>query len=323
MKAIVCTKFGIDALRLEEVDRPIPNDDQVLIEIHASSITFSNLMYVSGKPFLLRPVAGGFLKPKRLIPGSDIAGRVVAVGSKVTQYKPGDEVYGDIADVGKGGLAEYVCAPEWRLARKPTNLSYIEAAAVPETALVALQAVRDDGAVKQGQKVLVYGASGGIGTFVVQIAKYYGAEVTGVCSTRNLDLVRSLGADHVIDYTKEDFALSGQHYDVIIATAGYRSIFTYKNALTPSGVYVATGGQWGQTFQGLLLGKRLSEPGGRRLGALVMKTTNQDLALLTEMIESGSVKPVIDKIYPLSQTQAAFHYYSQRHSRGKVVISVC
>ena len=204
---------------------------------------------------------------------------------------------------------------------KPVNLSWEQTAAVPEAALVALQAVRDDGHIQNGQKVLVYGASGGIGTFVVQIAKTFGAEVTGVCSTKNVDLVRSLGTDHVIDYTKEDFSKNGKQYDLIVATAGYRSIYDYKRALSPKGIYVCTGGAWSQIFQTLILAKRLSEPAGKKLEVLTMKP-DFDFATLKELIEAGKVRSVIDRSYPLEKTGEAFTYYSKRHARGKVVVTV-
>jgi NADPH:quinone reductase-like Zn-dependent oxidoreductase len=321
MKAIVCTKYGPpEVLQLKEVEKPTPKDNEVLVKIHAASVTFSNLILVSGKPFLGR-LAGGLLKPKIKIPGSDIAGRVEAVGVNVKQFKPGDEVFGDLSRCGKGGYAEYVSVPENALALKPANISFEEAAAVPEAALVALQALRDKGQIQKGQKVLIYGASGGIGTFAVQIARYFGAEVTGVCSTKNLKLVRSLGADHVIDYTKEDFVKSGQRYDLILATAGYRSIFDYKRALSPRGIYVATGGSLAQTFQALLLGPWISMTGSKKLSALLVKP-NKDLGFIKELIEAGKVKPVIDRRYKLSEAAEAFRYYGEGHARGKVVITV-
>jgi NADPH:quinone reductase-like Zn-dependent oxidoreductase len=204
MKAVVCTKYGPpDVLKLEEVPEPTPGDGEVLVKVHAASVTYSNLMLVRGEPFVGRLMGIGLLKPKQKIPGSDIAGRVEAVGRNVKRFRPGDEVYGDLSGCGRGGYAEYVCAPENALGLKPVNMSFEEAAAVPEAALVALQALRDKGQIQPGQKVLINGASGGVGTFAVQIAKYFGAEVTGVCSTRNLDMVRSIGADHIIDYTEE------------------------------------------------------------------------------------------------------------------------
>ena len=321
MKAIVCTKYGPpDVLKLEEVEKPVPGNDEVLVEVRAASVTYSILMLVKGEPFVGRLMGLGLTKPKQKIPGADIAGRVVAVGSNVKQFQPGDEVYGDLSNCGRGGFAEYVCAPENALALKPVNISFEEAAAVPEAALVALQALRDSGKIRAGQKVLVYGASGGIGTFAVQIAKYFGAEVTGVCSTKNIDLVRSLGADHVVDYTKEDFTQNGSSYDLIVATAGYRSIFDYKRALSPGGIYVSTGGAMAQTFQALLLGPFISLGGDKKLGAMLVKP-NQDLDFMKELIEADKVKPVIDRCYPLSETPDALRYYGEGHARGKVVIT--
>jgi NADPH:quinone reductase-like Zn-dependent oxidoreductase len=321
MKAIVHTKYGPpDVLQFKEVEKPTPQDNEVLVQVHAASVTYSNLMLVRGEPFVGR-LYFGLLKPKLKIPGSDIAGRVEAVGRNVKQFRPGDEVFGDLSNCGRGGYAEYVCAPENVLAMKPAKISFEEAAAVPEAALVALQALRDKGQIKAGQKVLIYGASGGIGTFAVQIAKYFGAEVTGVCGTRNLDMVRSIGADHVIDYTQEDFVKNGQRYDLIVATAGYRSIFDYKRALSPKGMYVPTGGSMAQIFQAMLLGPLISMTGSKKLGGLTFKP-NKDLAFMKELIEAGKVKPVIDRCYKLSEVAEALRYYSEGHARGKVVITV-
>src|SRR5437016_13712916 len=275
MKAIVCTKYGPpDVLKLEEIQKPTPGGDEILVEVHAASMNYSNLILVRGEPFVGR-LYFGLLKPKLKIPGSDIAGRVEAVGRNAKQFRPGDEVFGDLSNCGRGGYAEYVCAPENVLALKPANISFEEAAAVPEAALVALQALRDKGQIKAGQKVLIYGASGGIGTFAVQIAKYFGAEVTGVCSTRNLDMVRSIGADHVIDYTQEDFIKNGQRYDLIVATAGYRSIFDYKRALSPKGIYVATGGSIAQIFRGLLIEPGISMTGRKKTGSELVQPDTQ------------------------------------------------
>ena len=321
MKAIVITKYGTpDVLELKEVDKPVPRDHEVLVKVHAASITYSNLFLVSGKPFPLRLIFG-LRKPKLRIPGSDIAGRVEAVGEKARKFRPGDEVFGDLSGCGRGGFAEYVSVPESELGLKPANSSFAEAAAVPEAALVALQGLRDKGRIRQGQKVLIVGASGGIGTFAVQIAKYFGAEVTGVCGAANLDLVRSLGADHVIDYTKEDFSQNGERYDLILATKGYRSIFDYKRALSPRGIYVMTGGSWAQIFQALFIGPWLSLAGSKKLGPLTVKP-NRDLAFMKELIEAGKVKPVIDRCYPLAETAEAFRYYGAGHARGKVVVTV-
>jgi len=321
MKAIVCTKYGPpDVLELKEVAKPIPKDDEVLVKVHAASMTFSNLFLVSGKPFLIR-LMFGLLKPKLRIPGSDIAGRVEAVGRNGKRFRPGDEVFGDLSRCGRGGFAEYVSVPENELGLKPANISFAETAAVPEAALVALQGLRDKGRIQKGQKVLIVGASGGIGTFAVQIAKSFGAEVTGVCGARNLDMVRSIGADHVIDYAKEDFTKNGQRYDLILATKGYRSIFDYQRALSPRGIYVMTGGSWAQIFQALLIGPWISMAGSKKLGSLTVKP-NRDLVLIKELIEAGKVKPVIDRCYPLSETAEAFRYYGAGHARGKVVITV-
>jgi NADPH:quinone reductase-like Zn-dependent oxidoreductase len=322
MKAIVCTKYGPpDVLKLEEVEKPAPGDDEVLVEVHAASVTYSSLMLIRGEPFVGRLMGLGLLKPKHRISGGDLAGRVVVVGVNAKQFRPGDEVYGDLSDCGRGAFAEYVAAPENALALKPANISFEEAAGVPEAALVALQALRDHGQIQPGQKVLINGASGGIGTFAVQIAKYFGAEVTGVCSTRNVDLVRSLGADYVIDYTREDFTENGQGYELILAAAGYRSIFDYRRALSPKGIYVSTGGAMAQTFQALLLGPLISMSGDKKLGAMQV-IPNQDLDFMRELIEADKVRPVIDRCYPLSQAAEALRYYAEGHSRGKVVITV-
>ena len=329
MKAIVFTKYGpLDSLKLEEIQKPTPGDDEVLVKVHASSVNYNNLIRVTGKLFLARLMGIGLLKPKYKIPGNDIAGRVEAVGRNVKQFQPGNEVFGDLSMCGHSAYAEYVSVPENAIALKPANISFEEAAAVPEAALVALQGLRDKGQIQTGQKVLIYGASGGIGTFAVQIAKSFGAEVTGVCSTRNLDMVRSIGADHVIDYTKEDFTKNGQRYDLILATAGYRSIFDYKRALSPKGIYVATGGSMrgpkamAQIFQAILLGPWISMAGRKKLCILTLRINQKDLIIMKELIEAGKVKPVIDRRYPLSEIAEALRYYEEGHARGKVVITV-
>ena len=322
MKAIVCTRYGLPDLRLEEVEKPVPRDNEVLVAVHASSITVHNLGLVSGKPFFIRLMGNGLLRPKIKIPGSDIAGQVEAVGRNVKQFKPGDEVFGDSTTYRFGAFAEYVSVPENALALKPSSISFEEAAAVPQAGLVALQGLRDKGQIKAGQKVLINGASGGVGTFAVQIAKYFGAEVTGVCSTRNLDMVRSLGADHVIDYTKDDFTKSGQRYDLIFATA-YRSIFDYKRVLSPQGVYVSTGGPgMARIFQDMLLGPLISRKAGKKMVGGWVLIPNKDLAFMNDLIEAGKVKPVIDRRYLLSEAAEAFRYFGEGHARGKVVIAV-
>jgi NADPH:quinone reductase-like Zn-dependent oxidoreductase len=322
MKAIVYHEYGSpDVLKLEEVEKPTPSDDEVLIKVHAASVNYPDWGCVRGKPFYLRLMTG-LLKPKNKILGSDIAGRVEAVGRNVTQFQPGDEVFGYIPGFGFGGFAEYVSIPENALALKPDSTIFEEAAAVPMAAFVALTGLRDKGQIQPGQKVLINGASGGNGTFAVQIAKSFGAEVTGVCSTRNLDMVRSIGADQVIDYTQEDFTKSGQRYDLILATAGYRSIFDYKRALSPKGIYVSTGGSEAQTYQAIFLGPFISMTGSKKMGAWVAKANQKNLVFLGELLKAGKVVPVIDRRYPLSEVAEALRYYGEGHARGKVVITL-
>jgi NADPH:quinone reductase-like Zn-dependent oxidoreductase len=321
MKAVVYREYGSpDVLKLEEVARPVPAEGEVLVEVHAASVNFANPALVRGKPFLVRLMAGGLLKPRYNIPGGDIAGRVETVGKSVKEFQPGDEVYGDLAACGFGAYAEYVSAPANMLAPKPANLTFDEAAAAPQSALVALQGLRK-GRIEPGQKVLIYGASGGNGTFAVQIAKSFGAEVTAVCSNRNLDMVRSIGADKVIDYTREDFAKSGQRYDLILATAGYRSIFDYKRALNPGGIYVMAGGAMSQVFQAMM-GPLVSVGGNKTLTNLYHRPDRNDLLFMKELIEAGKVKPVIDRRYSLSEVADAFRYYETGRSRGKIVITI-
>ena len=322
MKAIIQTGYGepSDVLEIREKERPFPKDNEVLIKIQAASITFGDLAAVKGEPFIAR-LSLGLREPKIKTPGKDVAGIIEAVGHNVKEFKPGDKVFGDLSESGWGAYAEYVSAPEGALVHMPDNISFDEAAAVPESGVVALQGLRGKGQIKPGQKVLVYGASGGIGTFAVQIAKSFDTEVTGVCSTRNLKLVNSLGADHVVDYTQEDFVESGELYDLILATAGYRSIFDYKRALKPDGRYVATGGDMKQIFQPMLLGPWVSNE-GRKMTNLVMKPDKEDLPYLKELIETGKVSPVIDKSYPLNELAQALQYYAEGRSRGKVVVTI-
>jgi NADPH:quinone reductase-like Zn-dependent oxidoreductase len=323
MKAVEYAQFGPpDVLRLCEVDTPVPREDEVLIRVQAASVNFSDPAFTRGKPFAVRMMGAGLLKPRHGILGADIAGQVKAVGGEAKQFRPGDPVFGDISECGWGGFAEYVCARESALAAKPANLTFEEAAAVPQAAVTALHGLRDKGGVRAGQKVLVVGASGGVGTFAVQIAKALGAEVTGVCGTRNLEMVRSIGADHLIDYTREDFAASGPRYDLILAVKGYRSIYDYRRALNPRGVYVMVGGSGAQMLQAMLLGPWLSVAGDRKLGNLSSRPNQGDLVAVKELIESGKVKPVIDRRFPLSQLTEAIRYYEEGHASGKVVISV-
>lgn len=306
-------------IEIKELEQPTPKEYEVLVKVCAASVNYNTLVHVQGKPLLAR-LWTGLRKPKYQIPGNDIAGRVEAVGRMVSRFQPGDEVFGDLFNYGRGAFAEYVCVPESAVIPKPATLSIVEAAAVPEAALVALQALRDKGNIKSGQHVLICGASGGIGTFAVQIAKSFGAEVTGVCSARNLDLVQSLGADHVIDYTREDFSRQGPRYDLIVATAGYRPIFDYKRALKPVGVYVATGGSMKQIFQAQLLGPWISMGGRRKLTGLTLQP-NKYLIFMKELIEAGKVKPVIDRCYPFIKAAEALRYYGEGKTRGKVVLT--
>ena len=323
MKAIICTQYGPpDALQFQEVAKPAPTADEVLVKIHAASVNMYDWHLLTADIPLVRLMGGGLLRPKVTIPGEDIAGRIEAVGSNVKQFRPGDDVFGDIAAYGNGGFAEYVAVPETALALKPTTLSFEEAAAVPMAALTALQGLRDAGHIQAGQKVLINGASGGVGTFAVQIAVAFGAEVTAVCSTRNLDLARTLGADRVIDYTQEDFTRSGQTYDLIFAANGYHPLAAYKRALAPQGIYVMAGGKPAQIFQAMLLGSWLSEKGGKKLGGFTARASQKDLLVLKELVEAGKVAPVIDRRYPLRETAEALRYLGAGHARGKVVITV-
>jgi NADPH:quinone reductase-like Zn-dependent oxidoreductase len=320
MKAIVYAKYGPpDVLQLKEVEKPVPKDNEVLVKVYAASVNPYDLHFLAGKPYFIRLTGAGLLKPTYKILGADIAGQVEAAGSSAKQFQPGDEVYGQ---GNFGAFAEYVCVPENRLALKPSNLTHEEAATVPMTALTALQGLRDIGHIQPGQKVLIYGASGGIGTYAVQIAKYFGAEVTAVCSTRNLDMVRSIGADQVIDYTREDFTQDGQRYDLILATAGYRSIFDYKRALRPRGIYILAGGSGVQLFQGVFLGPWMSMTGNRKMRLFVEKPGTKDLLFLKELLEAGKVKPVIDRRYTLKEVAEALRYLEKGHARGKVAITV-
>ncbi|MFC1572329.1 NAD(P)-dependent alcohol dehydrogenase [Candidatus Eisenbacteria bacterium] len=322
MKAIVRTKYGPpDVLRIEEAQKPIPGDGEVLIKVHAASVNYADWGFLRGRPFLVR-VWSGLINPKHKILGGDVAGRVEAVGKDAKQLQPGDEVFGDISPSGWGAFAEYVCAGENTLALKPANVTFEEAAAVPIAAVTALQGIRDKGQIQPGQKVLINGSSGGVGTFAVQIAKSFGAEVTAVCSTRNLDLGRSIGADHVIDYTQEDFTKNGQHYDLIIAANGYHPISDYRRSLTSKGVYVVTGGSMAQVFQGMLLGPWISMIGSKRMGNSMTQSNQEDLVFLGELLEAGKVVPVIDRRYPLSEVAEALRYLGEGHAKGKVVITL-
>jgi len=323
LKAIVYARYGQpDVLQLKELEKPVPDPDQVLVKVYAASINYGDWGLLRGKPFFLRLVDGGLLSPKNQVLGGDIAGRVEAVGSQVKQFQPGDDVFGDLSDCGRGGFAEYVTVPEKALALKPNNLSYAESAAVPMAGVTALQGLRDIGKIQPGNKVLINGASGGVGSFAVQIAKSFGAEVTAVCSTQNLGVARSIGADHVIDYTKEDFTKNGQSYDLILAANGYRPISEYRRALNPGGIYVCSGGSLAQIFQAMILGPRMSRTGDRKLTNLSQTTDQADLVFMKELLESGKVVPVIDQLFSLSEVPEALWYFGEGHAQGKVVITI-
>ncbi len=320
MNAIVRETYGPpDVLHLEEVPLPTLRDDDALVRVHAASANAGDWHLLRGTPFPFRLVAG-LRTPKFKIIGTDIAGRVEAVGRNVTRFRPGDEVFGELSRCGFGAYAEFAAAPETALALKPANLSFEEAATLTTAGCTALQGLRK-GRIQRGQRVLIHGASGGVGTFAVQIAKAFGTEVTAVCSTRNMERVRSIGADHVIDYTKDDFATHDERYDVILATNGDRSIWDYKRALTAHGSYAMTGGSNRQLTDALLFGPLLSM-GRQKFGNVIMKPNHADLLLLKELCEAGKVRPVIDRRFPLSEVSSAVRYVEDGHARGKVVVTV-
>ena len=321
MKAMVYEEYGPpDVLQLKEVEKPAPKANEVLVEVHAASVNYIDWQVLTGETLFLRLTTGGILKPKHRILGDDLAGRVESVGREVKHFQPGDSVFG----IGNSGaFAEYRCVPEDHLAPKPASMSFEDAAAMPSAAIPALLALRDRGRIRPGQKVLINGASGGVGTFAVQIAKSFGAEVTGVCSTAKLDLVRSIGADQVIDYTQEDLTQHEERYDLILAAGGSRSIFEYRRALAPDGTYVFVGGSLAQFFQALLLGPFISMAGSKKLGSLVVtKLHRQDFDSLVELYEAGKVVPVIDRRYPLLETAEALRYYGEGRARGKIIITM-
>ncbi len=320
MKAIVQHKYGSpDVLKIEEVELPTPTDNEVLIKVHAVSVNLSDWEGLRGKPLYAR--IGGLLKPKNKILGSDIAGQVETVGRNVTQFQPGDEVFGLMWGY-RGGFAEYACTAEKALALKPVGMTFEEAATIPQAAVIALQGIRDKGQVQSGQNVLINGAGGGAGSFAVQLAKYYGAEVTGVDNTEKLDFMRSLGADHVIDYTREDFTKNGKQYDMILDVIAHRSVFAYKRALGPNGSYFMVGGSVATMFQMLLLGAWIRRTTGRKIRILAVQPNPKDMLYMTELFEAGKVVPVIDRRYPLSEVPEALRYLGEGHAKGKVVITV-
>jgi len=318
MKAIVYERYGSpDVLRLTEIPAPTPKADEVLVKIHAVGLNAADWHLMRADPFLAR-MAAGLFKPKNNILGEDIAGTVEAVGSAVTRFKPGDAVFACY----QRGLAEYVCAPESKLTPKPANLSFEEAAAVPMAALTALQGLRDHGKIQAGQRVLIHGASGGVGTFAIQLAKDFGAEVTAVTSTAKMNQARALGADHVIDYTREDFSRNGQRYDLIFAANGNRKLSDYERALTPTGIYVMAGGTTSQMFDAILFGRFKTKKGGKTMKIFLASSSPADLAIIKDLIEAGKVKPMMDRCYPLAQTTEAMRYLEAGHAKGKIVVCV-
>jgi NADPH:quinone reductase-like Zn-dependent oxidoreductase len=327
MKAIVQDAYGPpDVLHLGDVDKPVVGDDDVLVLVHAAGVDPGVWHLTAGLPYLVRLMGLGLRTPKARVPGNDVAGRVEAVGKSVRQFRPGDEVYGR-KPIGDGSFAEYVSVPANRLAPKPANLTFEQAAAVPVSGVTALQGLRDKGRVLPGQKVLVIGAGGGVGTFAVQLAKAFGAEVTGVCSTAKVDLVGSIGADHVIDRTREDFADGARRFDLILDTAGRRSLSDLRRALTLRGTLVIVGGEGGDRWQGgfdrqMLRAPLISLFVGQTLQALNANVQTKDLDVLRRLIEAGKVMPVIDRTYPLAEAPEAIRYMHEGRARGKVVVTM-
>ncbi|MCI0575105.1 MAG: NAD(P)-dependent alcohol dehydrogenase [Chloroflexi bacterium] len=320
MKAIVYTEYGSpDVLKLEEVEKSVPTDDEILVKVYAVSVNRSDWEGLTGKPLYAR--IGGLRKPSNKILGSDVAGRVEMVGRNNKDFQPGDEVFGEMGDY-HGGFAEYVCTRGRSWALKPAGITFEEAAAIPQAGVIALQGIRDKGQVQPGQKVLINGAGGGGGTFAVQLAKLYGAEVTGVDNTGKMDFMRSLGADHVIDYTREDFTKNGKQYDLILDLIAHRSVFAYPRALRPNGSYFAVGGSVATFFQILLLGPWIRRTSGKNIQVLAVQRNRKDLVSITELCEAGKIVPVIDRRYPLSEVPEALRYLGEGLAKGKVVITV-
>ena len=324
MKAIVRYRYGSpNVLELREIDKPVVKDESVLVRVHAASLNSGDLDYLHGRPLIAR-VGTGLRTPWNRRLGVDVAGQVEAVGKGVTHLRPGDEVFGDLTQHGFGAFAEYVCAPATAFALKPARMTFEEAATVPQSAVLALQGLRGKRQIQPGHKVLINGAGGNVGPFAVQIAKSFGAEVTGVDRTSKLDMLRSIGADHVIDYTREDFTQSGQRYDRILDLVARRSIFDCRRALNPQGVYVLQGGSTGPLFQAAVLGPLISMTGSKKMGVMWWwrPFQQEDLAFVKELIEAGRVAPVIDRRYPLTEVPEALRYLEEGHARGKIVITV-
>ena len=322
MKAIVYQKYGPpDVLQLKDVTKPVPGDDEVLVRVHAASANPADWHVMRGDPFFIR-LALGPLKPKHPILGADIAGRVEAVGKDVRQFQPGDEVFGNVSQSGFGAFAGYASVPEKALSPKPARLTFEQAAAVPLAALTALQGLRDKGRIRAGHKVLINGASGGVGTFAVQNAEAFGAEVTGVCSARNVELVRSIGADRVIDYTRDEVTRRPERYDLILDTAAFRWPWEYRRLLNPHGIYVLVGGSTARMFQMGFLMPLARMTGNRRIELVMSKPNQKDLLVLKDLIEAGKLTPVIDRSYQLAEVPEAIRYLEEGHARGKVLITV-
>ena len=323
MKAWVYERYGSpEVLELRELPKPVPGGHEVLVRVRAASVNAADWRTMRADPVLVR-LFNGLWRPKKItVLGADIAGTVEAIGPKVREFKPGDAVFGDVFASHMGGFAEYKCAREDELVAKPVNVSFEEAAAVPLAALAALHGVRDVARVQAGQKVLIHGASGGVGSYALQLAKHFGAEVTALCSGRNVERARALGADHVIDYTKEDFVSGGARFDAIVAVNGSRSIFHYRRALLPRGRYAMIGGGVSQLFQALLLGPWLSRGGAQRFIPVSSKPNRADLLFLKGLFEAGHLKPVIDCRYPFTEVPDAIRYVEQGHARGKVIIAI-
>ena len=321
MKAIVYAEYGTpDVLQLKEVEKPAPKANEVLVKVHAASVNDWDWGLLTGTPFMNR-LLFGLQKPKIKILGSDIAGKVEAAGINTKQFHPGDDVFGDLSGCGFGGFAEYVCARENALRLKPGSMTFEQAAAIPQAAVLALQGLRDKRQIKRGQRVLINGAGGGAGTFAVQIAKSFGAEVTGVDSTLKLNIMRSVGADYVIDYTQDDFTRIDRKYDFILDFAAHHSIFDYWRALNANGMYVMVGGSTSRIFQVMFLGPLVSMIASKKM-AILMYRQNKDLDFIKELFETGILKPVIDKCYPLSEVPEAFRYFGEGRHKGKVVITL-
>ena len=323
MQAIVRSRYGSpDVLELRNIDKPLVEDNEVLVRVRAAGVNMADVDYLRGQPHMAR-LGTGLRRPKNSGLGLDVAGQVEAVGRNVTRFKPGDEIFGDLTEHGYGAFAEYACAPEAAFALKPAGMTFEEAATVPQAGVMAMQSLCSKRRIRPGDKVLINGAGGNVGPFAVQIAKSFGAEVTGVDSTMKLDMLRSIGADHVIDYTEEDYTKTGQRYDRILDVAAYRSILDSRRALSPGGVYVMIPASIAGMFQAMFLGPLISMAGSQKMGTMMWKPfKTKDVAFLTNLIEIGKITPVIDRTYPLSEVPEALRYQEEGRARGKIVITV-